>query len=155
MFFLLLACAANTGDADALQADRDALAEALWPQVEGYETWDQAEPWVGIQPSADGTHGEFVQIWLDSVALASYEADAADAGAIVAKKGYSDAEGLDPYGNLTVMWKPEDATAVPETGWLWVSFGSDGSFTEAEDGGGCAGCHASGSDYRRMVTDTP
>ncbi len=64
-------------------------------------------------------------------------------------------EGTDPYGNLTVMWKPEDATAVLETGWLWVSFASDGTFTKAQDDEGCAACHSPGVDWRRMKTDVP
>lgn len=155
MIIALLAACATEDKTDELQAGRDALAAELWGEIEGYESWDQVDPWTGYQPSADGTHGEYVQIWLNDEAVASYEDDSAATGSVLVKKGYADPEGADPYGNLTVMLKPEDTTSVPATGWLWVSFASDGTFSKAEDDAGCAGCHASGSDYRRMVVDVP
>lgn len=155
LFFLLACGTPTTGDTADLQAERDALAADLWTELDGYESWGQAEPWTGLQLSSDGTHGEYVQIWLDELALASITADTATVGSIIAKRGYADEAGADPYGNLTVMWKLDDP-AVAETGWLWVSFNATtGEVSKAEDNAGCAGCHASGSDWRRMVTDVP
>ncbi len=149
---LLLACA--TPDED-LQGARDALATDLWAQIDGYESWTQQDPWTGVQPSSDNTHGEYVQIWLNDAAVGSYAEDAAADDSIVVKRGYRDEAAADAYGNITVMWKTDDPS-VAETGWLWVSYGAaDGAATKAEDNAGCAGCHASGSDYRRMVTDVP
>lgn len=158
-FLLLLACAAETGDdtagVDPLQAEREALAEDVWADMADYTSWGQADPWTGIQPTSDGTHGEYVQIWLDTAALGSLGEASAAVGATVVKRGYADAAGADPYGNLTVMRKL-DEEAVAETGWLWISFNAEsGEISKAEDSGGCASCHASGSDYRRMLTDTP
>lgn len=156
---LLLGCAADTdGDlagADPLQAEREALAEEVWADMAGYETWGQADPWTGIQPTSDGSHGDYVQIWLDDTALASLGAAEAAVGSTVVKRAYADAEGAEPAAGLTVMRKL-DSEAVAETGWLWIALNAEsGVISKAEDSGGCASCHASGTDYRRMLTDTP
>lgn len=133
----------------------DALTDDdLWTRIEGYSSWDQAEPWAGIQPSSDGTHGAYVQIWLNEAAMASVGLDEAAEDSILVKEGYDDAEGASPRGNLTVMWKTLDVE-LPETGWYWANFTLEGEVNTSGEPGACTGCHSSGSDWRRMETDTP
>ena len=155
MITLLIACGAGEPGGDSAGS---AGADALWAAIDGYESWDQDTTWAGIQPSSDGTHGEYVEIWGNAEALGSTGDDTAAAGSILVKQGYEDADGDDPRSNLTVMWKSDEYGG--DDGWFWGNYGADGSVNAAGGSGadaisGCTGCHASGSDARRYVTDTP
>ena len=53
-----VACGKDDGDSGAAQldgtsADDQAMAEALWAEIDGYESWSQLDPWVGIVASTD------------------------------------------------------------------------------------------------------
>jgi hypothetical protein len=159
MLWMIVACADaagnDTADVEALGVAREDLARAVWTESTAFEDWEQAAPWTGVQPSSDGTHGAYVQIWVNDAARGSLDAAEAALGSTVVKRAYADAEGADPVAQLTVMHRSDDPS-VAVTGWLWMSVdAATGVVTTAEDDGGCAGCHASGSDYRRMVTDRP
>ncbi len=149
MLFFFLACADSDG-----KLSSDQLAADLWAEMDNFESWEQAEPWVGIQPSADGTHGPFVEIWLNPEAMASIaDAEAAE-GSILVKRAYDDADGGGARASVTTMWKVGEADA-PETGWYWAAFDAAGVASNTGEPAGCTGCHAAGSDSRRIVTDIP
>jgi len=157
----LFACTkGDAGDSgtDSGAVGGDEAAAALWAEIDGYDSWGQDDVWAGIQPSSDGTHGDFVQIWGNDAAIGSTGDATAAEGSILVKQGYNDDAGADPKSNLTVIWKSADYGG--DDGWFWGNYGADGSVNVAgasgDDAvGGCTGCHSSGSDARRYVTDTP
>lgn len=143
---LLMGCGAKAEDG-ALDEEEQALGEALWGEIEGYDGWSQLDPWLGEQASADGTHGATVQIWLNDAAAALITAvaggDMPDGAAIV-KEGYDDDGELQA---ITAMLKEGG-------GWSWGRFDADGAVSSAGDSAesSCAGCHSSGQDGLRAFT---
>ena len=134
------------------------LADELWTAVDGYESWSQVSPWDGIQPSADGTHGDFVQIWFDATAAADWGGTIGDGG-ISVKKGYDDAAGTMPKGPITVMYKVADYDA-DNGDWFFANYNDDGTVNRAgsDAAGSCGGCHSAAGaadDYLRTVSDVP
>ena len=67
-------------------------AEDLWLEVNKYDNWQQHNEWLGIKPSIDGTHGDYVQIWFNDIAFSDIEhsAEYLSGNAIIIKEGYSD-----------------------------------------------------------------
>lgn len=127
--------------------------EALKAEFEGYEEWEQLPDWVGIVPSCDGTHGDFVQIWLNRIALADVDAGAStfSEGALWIKEGYQQADGVSK--GLAVMRK---VPGFNEDGgdWFWGRYDEDGAEIESGLISGCVGCHASGTDHVRVLTQS-
>lgn len=156
---LLVACA--TGGSDGTETDTGLssedteLAEALWTAIDGYQDWSQTVDWEGVQPSEDGTHGAYVQIWLDDLANGTVEAAAGSdmpGGAILVKEGYDDAEGA-TLKAITVMQKI-DGYDADNGDWFYGRYDADGGILIAGQDAidSCAGCHASGQDSVRYTT---
>lgn len=144
----LFACAS-----DGAEFDDVALADELWSAVSGYDGWAQPPEWPGVQPSVDGTHGPYVQVWWNTLAEGSANSAAAD-GSILVKEAYDDDAGATDRGTLSVMYKVEGYD--PDNGdWFWAQYDSAGTNTLKGSVSGCYGCHGTGDDYRRVLVDTP
>lgn len=158
-----VACGKSEGDSGGtdgvsgseLSAEDQAMAEALWAEIDGYDSWGQLDPWVGIQPSDDGTHGSHVQIWANGTAEATVTAagggDMAD-GAVLVKEGYSDDSGSSVQA-VTVMKKVPGYDSA-NGDWFYARYSASGDITTAgaSAAGSCAGCHSAGQDSVRAYT---
>ena len=72
--FLLLTISLFVGcENDEGKSEDEKTAEDIWQEIQGYSDWGQAVDWTGVEASLDGTHGDFVQIWLNQEALPSFE----------------------------------------------------------------------------------
>jgi len=151
---LLLACGDKDDDTGAAGGDADlARAEQLWDDIQGYDAWPQVDEWQGVVFSEDGTHGEYVQIWLSDDAFSTVEAAAGGDmpdGATIIKEAYDSEDGSD-LTSVTVMQKD---SAYGTTGWFWAKYEADGSVSGSlyGDASACSGCHSAGQDYVRIVT---
>ena len=147
--FLVLISACDGKDAnghDTSGFDDAAIAADLWEAIEGFSDWNEPAGWEGINASADGTHGPYVQIWGDDATLSAIEneTEIPDGGTLV-KCGYTDPDGtlVDGSGHaLTAMQKIDGYD--PDNGdWFWVKFklgtGEVDGFAGRE--GFCSGCH--------------
>jgi len=154
-----IACGKGDGDSggDAgsdISADDLALAEATWAEINGYESWSQLDPWVGIQASTD-VHGDYVQIWANGVAESTVTAAAGGDmpdGAITVKEGYSDEAGSS-INAITVMKKMSGYDSA-NGDWFYARYTADGTVTMAGQSAVdmCVGCHAAGQDSVRAWT---
>ena len=136
---------------DEGKSEDEKTAEGIWQEIQGYANWGQAVDWTGVKASLDGTHGNFVQIWLNQEALPSFE-DSTSAnlpyGSISVKEGYSSSDGTS-INTITVMKKIEGFD--PDHGdWFWASFDPNGDVNKAGSISSCYNCHASGTDYIRF-----
>jgi hypothetical protein len=142
-FALTLSCAGPTDEE---------LAEELWQSIDGFMSWNEPAGWEGIVPSSDGTHGPYVQIWIDDLTLNALDSGSEiPDGAKLVKCGYSDAEGnpvSDSLGHsLTAMWKIDGYD--PDHGdWFWARFdGTTGEVaTFAGQESACYSCHSADPD---------
>ena len=150
--FLLLTISLFYGcENDEGKSEDEKTAEDIWQEIQGYSNWGQALDWSGVKASLDGTHGNFVQIWLNQEALPSFE-DSTSAnlpyGSISVKEGYSSSDGTS-INTITVMKKIEGFD--PDHGdWFWASFDPNGDVNKAGSISSCYNCHASGTDYIRF-----
>ena len=150
--FLLLTISLFVGcENDEGKSEDEKTAEGIWQEIQGYSNWGQAVDWTGVKASLDGTHGNFVQIWLNQEALPSFE-DSTSAnlpyGSISVKEGYSSSDGTS-INTITVMKKIEGFD--PDHGdWFWASFDPNGDVNKAGSISSCYNCHASGTDYIRF-----
>ena len=128
------------------------LAASLWETIEGFESWNEPAGWEGIVPSFDGTHGDFVQIWIDDATLNALENDEEiPDGATLVKCGYADADGTPVSSSsghrLTAMQKI-DGYDGEHGDWFWARY--DGSTGEVDGFAGqesaCYGCHSADPD---------
>ena len=150
--FLLLTISLFVGcENDEGKSEDEKTAEDIWQEIQGYSNWGQAVDWSGVKASLDGTHGNFVQIWLNQEALPSFEdSTSADLpyGSISVKEGYSSSDGTS-INTITVMKKIEGFD--PYHGyWFWASFDPNGDVNKAGSISSCYNCHASGTDYIRF-----
>ena len=150
--FLLLTISLFVGcENDEGKSEDEKTAEDIWHEIQGYSDWGQAVDWTGVKASLDGTHGNFVQVWLNQEALPSFEdSTSADLpyGSISVKEGYSSSDGLN-VNTITVMKKIEGFD--PDHGdWFWASFDPNGDVNKAGSISSCYNCHASGTDYIRF-----
>jgi hypothetical protein len=125
-------------------------ADDLAAEIASYTDWGQVADWEGVRPSCDGAHGDYVQIWLNDVALADVEDehDTFSEGAVLVKEGYQDA-GVTKKG-LDAMRKVADYD--PAAGdWFWGHYGEEGEPIATGHVSGCVGCHESGGDYVRFL----
>ena len=150
--FLLLTISLFVGcENDEGKSEDEKTAENIWQEIQGYANWGQAVDWTGVKASLDGTHGDFVQIWLNQEALPSFEdSTSADLpyGSISVKEGYSSSD-ASSINTITVMKKIEGFD--PDHGdWFWASFDPNGDVNKAGSISSCYNCHASGTDYIRF-----
>ena len=150
--FLLLTISLFVGcENDEGKSEDEKTAEDIWQEIQGYSNWGQAVDWPGVKASLDGTHGDFVQIWLNQEALPSFDdSTSADLpyGSISVKEGYSSSDGSS-INTITVMKKIEGFD--PDRGdWFWASFDPNGDVNKAGSISSCYNCHASGTDYIRF-----
>ena len=150
--FLLLTISLFVGcENDEGKSEDEKTAEDIWQEIQGYSNWGQAVDWSGVKASLDGTHGNFVQIWLNQEALPSFE-DSTSAnlpyGSISVKEGYSSSDGTN-INTITVMKKIEGFDA-DHVDWFWASFDQNGDVIKAGSISSCYNCHASGTDYIRF-----
>ena len=138
---------------EAEKSEDEKTAEVIWQDIDGYSNWDQLSDWTGIKASLDGTHGNFVQIWINGEGYPSFEDSTTNDmpyGSVLVKEGYSDNNGTD-VNNVTVMKKIEGFD--PNHGdWFWASYDVNGSVNNAGSISSCYNCHASGTDYIRFST---
>lgn len=120
-------------------------AKALWDKIEvaNYEkSWQRAPGYDTAQP-AKGPHGAKVEIYLDPIAGAAEEANAAafPVDAVIVKDGLGASGALD---TISAMTKQADGK------WFWAEYRPDGSvIAEGVEVPGCANCHRSGKDFVR------
>ena len=155
----LLACGSDNekSGSDSVISDEDARAIDLWDELSGYETWEQHSDWTGMVLSEDGTHGDYVSIWMNDAAAAAIDSgDGGDLpeGSIIVKEGYNDVPGGgvgDELKGLTVMLKEE---GWGDDGWFWAKFDTDrgGGVQLAGAVAACANCHAGGQDAVLFTT---
>lgn len=121
----------------------EAIAEEIWGEIDGYTAWGQLSSFAGIQ-DATSVHTDYVQVWLNDIALQNAEADEPLAdGAIVVKETYVDAEGTD-IKDVSVFKKIDGYSSA--TGDLFFAqFETDGSINTAGAPDNCVNCHL-GSD---------
>ncbi|MFZ5480206.1 MAG: cytochrome P460 family protein [Myxococcota bacterium] len=125
-------------------------AEDLDAELEDYEAWAQPPDWTGVRPSCDADHGEYVQLWLNAVALDDVEADREtfSEGAIFVIEGYQD-EGLTVKGLDAIRKVPG---YDPDNGdWFWGHYDEDHAPVATGRVTGCVGCHESGRDHVRFL----
>lgn len=147
--FALTACDKDeTVDSSGGEVSEEDLAAELWGEIDGWESWDDAEGWPALSISDDGTHGDFVTIKVNSV-----EAGGGGDGAIIVKKGYDDSEGTSEKAGVTVMWKTDQYESA--SGWFWAKFDDEGNASPVGDPDGCTGCHSQSDDYQTYKTTSP
>ncbi len=153
---LLAACGDKGGDDSGSPAGgaTDAeLAASLWTEIADHASWEQVSGWEGIQPSTDGTHGDYVQIWVNPDAAATLAAAAGGEmpdGAVIVKEGYADGAGAS-VNAVTAMKKI--AGYAPDAGdWFWAAYDTEGNVMTAGQSSSCVDCHALGQDYVRFTT---
>ncbi len=152
--------AAEKAAAELLKVEKG-RAEALKAAVKGYETWGQHPKFKGIQKSTDGTHGAYVQVWMNDKAAAvmgKFSGTFPD-GSIFVKRGYDDKEGKKPKDFITLMQKIKDYDK-PNGGWftlrIWDNDKNPLSGWAPDKKSGCIGCHSSAKekyDYIRYLRD--
>ena len=144
--FLFFGCAE-----DEEKSEDEKTAGNIWQEIQGYPGWNQAVDWAEIKESLDGTHGNFVQIWLNQQALPSFEDSTSLAlpnGAIIVKEGYSSNNGSS-INTVTVM-KKIDGYDPDHGDWFWASYEPNGKINNAGSLSSCYNCHSSGIDYIRF-----
>ena len=147
VFSLFIGC----GDEEEKSQD-EKTAENIWQEIQGYSEWGQSIDWTGIKASLDGTHGNFVQIWLNGKALPSFEDSSSSElpyGSICVKEGYSSSDGS-TINSITVMKKIEGFDS-DHGDWFWASYDSNGDINKAGSVSSCYNCHTSGTDYIRFT----
>lgn len=129
-------------------------ADALWTAIDGYDSWDQPANWQGIQFQSEGSpHGPYVQIWMNDAASASIDSGTFDNGSILVKRVYDTS---DPSTIGATTYAMQKVEGYGSTDWYWAAFTDDqGTAEPFGDVDMCSGCHSTGSDYSRVVTDLP
>ena len=145
MLFFVFACST------ALKSQEDP-ASLYYEKFSDYQTWEQAEDWIGVQPS-QSVHGTFVQIWWNNSAKeAILDGTDIPAGAALMKEGYNDEEGNE-FIALTLMVK-QDGFAPDNNNWFWASYDAAGNVNQSGGVEMCISCHAtSDSDYVLFVEE--
>jgi len=149
MILFLLACGATEKDSDA---DLE-IAEEVKTDIEDFETnYLQPAGWEGVVVSEDGTHGDYVSIWADELAMTAIaEGTEFPDGATIVKCGYADESGEGDCA-LTAMRKIEGYDS-DNGDWFWISFDGDGEVNNYGSVSGCVSCHSvdSNGDYVRIT----
>lgn len=145
---ILIGCGEKETDT-AEVSGADPMAEALWSEIQGFDTWSQYPGWEGVVAS-ESVHGDFVSIWLNDSAMTAVQAgETVPDGGVLVKQTFVDAEGSE-LKDITVMKKVEGFD--PDgSDWYWGQYLEDGSVENAGNPAMCTGCHASGDDYIRFT----
>jgi hypothetical protein len=124
---------------------------SFWDEIQGYESWNQAPDWTGIQPSCDGTHGPYVQIWYndEAASLVDGSATTASEGAIFVKEAYDE----DATTLKSIAAAQKTAGFDPDHGdWYSGMFSPEGEASQKGSVAGCYGCHEAGTDYTLFLS---
>lgn len=134
------------------------IAREIFTEIDGqWESWGTAPNWDGIQASSDCTHGNYVKITFNELALNAYGDEDLPDGSIVVKRGYDNADGTGAVGFVTVM-KKIDGYDPARNDWFWARIADDGTPSDSAVGQAsfCYGCHsAGGTDYLLTIRDLP
>lgn len=144
MGWIACAFAACTGDSSGSSDDGGSNADAFWDEIHAaeYRSFDRAPGFETTQESEDGTHGSYVDIYVNATI-----ADALDAGSPLTEW---------PEDSLIVKdgFRPEDELAYiaamkkQSDGWYWAEWRADGSEVASGSPAVCTGCHEdSGNDF--------
>ena len=144
------------GCSEDVLTDDQKLANEIWDEVQGYETWLQDSTFAGIQ-SGNSPHGDYVQIWLNETVANFFnnpdtlENETLPVGSILVKEGYSDSEGQS-LNKITIM-KKIDGYDPDHNNWFWANY-NDGGELAGKNGkeSSCYNCHISGNDYLLFKT---
>jgi len=153
---LLIAGCDGGGDTDEGMTDQE-IGEQIGQEIEGWEDWTTIEPWDGIQPSSDCTHGAYVEITFNDLAAQAYGSDDLPDGSLIVKRGYDAPDGSEPRGFVTVM-KKIDGYDPDTNDWFWLRIADDGTLSDDAIGKAtfCSSCHAAGgTDYLLTTRDEP
>ena len=148
ILFLVLGCESNELTNDQI------MANDIWEEIQGYKTWDQNPEFLGIQ-SGDSPHGEYVQIWANTIAKEFFDIAQTDdllpEGSIIVKEGYSDSSGSE-LNKITIM-KKINGFDPEHNDWFWANYNEGGGLGGANGSvSSCYSCHTSGKDYLSSIT---
>lgn len=140
---------------DVLTNDQK-LANEIWDEIQGYETWAQDSTFAEIQ-SGNSPHGDYVQIWLNETVANFFknpdtlENATLPLGSILVKEGYSDSDGKS-LNKVTIM-KKIDGYDPDHNNWFWAIYNEGGELA-GKNGkeSSCYNCHISGNDYLLFKT---
>lgn len=144
---LVLSLACSDPDTDTAAGADELMLQDLEAALEGYESWDHAPEWPGVEASAT-SHDAFTEVFFNEVSFATYEAQVGGempVGAVIAKQSWKDAEATEE-ANFTAMMKVEG------TGWFWASWDPSGEPVLTGQPALCTGCHAGGQDGVMVVS---
>ncbi|MDP2311239.1 MAG: hypothetical protein Q8P18_34785 [Pseudomonadota bacterium] len=143
LLVLLVACGGPLEPAAFTEAD-------LAAEMIGYADWSHPDDWPGVQPSCEGSHGSYVQIWQNDVVDADRAAGGAlSNGALFVAASYQDTAGTPKM--FVSMRKVEGA---PNT-WFWGHYDEDAAPIDAGDLPACSACHVQGVDRVRHTGVVP
>ena len=113
--------------------------------VEGYDTWESAPGWEGLNATCTGAHGRYVALYVDPIAA---EEDAGSGG-----YGVGSTMVLESYQDTLGTWKMTVAmhkvaldSNLPGD-WYWGQYDEAGALLQGGDIPACASCHMGGKDY--------
>lgn len=139
---LLAACAGDKAEpytADMLAAD-----------MVGYADWSHPVDRPGVEPSCEGSHGEYVEIWQNAVVDTDLAAGRRlSPGALYVASAYQDTAGTPKM--LVAMRK----VAGPPERWFWGHYDESATLVDAGVLPACAACHAKGTDHVRHLGVPP
>lgn len=135
-------CGGKEDSAAAGSAD-DAMAEELWGELQGYESWGRFDNQSATPVLSDDHSGNYVVSYYDEALLGWALSGEAPDGGISVKEVYSAPDDTSPVA-LTVMKKV--AGYDPEAGdWFWAWYAMDGTVQAAGAVSSCSGCHSAAS----------
>ncbi|MEL6346802.1 MAG: hypothetical protein AAFV53_27060 [Myxococcota bacterium] len=151
---LLVGCddsSKETGDdGSGISAEDQATAEAIWSEIDGYESWGQFTGFEGIR-AGTSVHTDFVQVWFNDSALASISADSPlSDGDIGVKETYSDEAGTS-LSNITI-YKVIDGFSADHNDVFWARYSAAGDVQLAGEESGCYECHESVDSDGDLIT---
>jgi len=130
--------------------DSDSAGDpALLERIDGYRGWARApDPYQTPLAISQGTHGGFVDIYVNDVVAAALLAEEDTLGqwplgSIIVKDGWDDAEGTS-LRQIAIMERRDD-------GWYWEEYDAGDLVNPVFAGRPdvCVDCHAAGSDSVR------
>lgn len=134
------------GDSAAAASADEAMAEELWAELQGYETWGRFDNQSATPVLSDDHSGNYVVSYYDEALLSWALSGEAPDGGISVKEVYSAPDDTSPVA-LTVMKKV--AGYDPAGGdWFWATYSMDGAVQSAGAVSSCSGCHsAAATDF--------
>lgn len=143
LLVLLVACGGS-------KAPEGFSATELAAEMAGHVAWSHPTDWPGVEPSCEGSHGAYVQIWQNAVADADRDADRPwSEGALFVASGYQDTAGTPKM--LVAMRKGAEGPNP----WFWGHYDEDAALIDSGDLPACTACHAQGIDRVRHTGEVP